>query len=267
MLDVAVLGATGRMGRAVIQALEGAAGLRLCGALASRDSAALGRDAATVAGLAPRGIVVTADPRLALAPARVAIDFSVAGAVARHIEACRERGCALVLGVTGLDEALAEQLRAAAAQIAIVQSPNMSLGVNLCFALVARAARALAAYDAEVVDVHHRSKRDAPSGTALRFGELIAAARGVPLQALTGARAGARPPAAVGFSSLRAGDVGGEHTVLFAEADERVEITHRAAGRTAYAGGALAAARWVAERPRGLYGMHDVLGLELPAAD
>jgi 4-hydroxy-tetrahydrodipicolinate reductase len=264
MLDVALLGATGRMGDAILHALRDAPDLRLVGALASPRSSMLGRDAGEVTGDAALGVAVTSDPDVALRDASVAIDFSVADAMARHVDACVARGCALVLGVTALDGACLARLRAAAARIAIVQSPNMSLGVNLCFALAAQAAAALADYDVEIVDVHHRHKRDAPSGTALRFGELVAAARGTPAEPRAAA-GGRRTPGSIGYSSLRLGEVAGEHTVLFANAAERIEITHRAGGRDAFAAGALAAARWAVAQVPGLYGMHDVLGLEAPA--
>jgi 4-hydroxy-tetrahydrodipicolinate reductase len=264
MLRVALLGATGRMGRAVLEALPDWPDLRLAGALASPASPSLGRDAGEAAGLVATGVAITHDCAAALAGAEVAIDFSLGVATRAHVEACAAQGCALVLGTTGYDAAAAAAVRAAAARIAIVQAPNMSLGVNLCFALVARAAQVLRGYDVEIVDVHHRAKRDAPSGTALRFGEVLAAARGTPL--VTAPAAGARPPGAVGFSSLRMGEGGGEHTVFFASPHERVEITHRSAGRAAYAAGALAAARWLARCPPGLHGMEDVLGLDLPAA-
>jgi 4-hydroxy-tetrahydrodipicolinate reductase len=264
MLRVALLGATGRMGRAVLEALPDWPDLELSGALASPASRALGRDAGEAAGLDATGVAVTADRGVALAQADVAIDFSLGVATQANVEACAARGCALVLGTTGYDAAAAAAVRAAAGRIAIVQAPNMSLGVNLCFALVAHAARVLRHYDVEIVDLHHRAKRDAPSGTALRFGEVVAAARGTAL--VEARRAGSRPPDAVGFSSLRLGEGGGEHTVYFASPHERVEITHRSAGRAAYAAGALAAARWVAGRAPGLHGMEDVLGLEIPGA-
>jgi 4-hydroxy-tetrahydrodipicolinate reductase len=261
MLDLALLGATGRMGEAILLALRDAPDLRLVGALASAGSRGLGRDVGERRGGARLGVAVTDDPRVALRDARVAIDFSVAEAAASHVDACVEHGCALVLGVTALDEACMARVHAAAEHIAIVQSPNMSLGVNLCFALVARAARVLADYDVEIVDIHHRHKRDAPSGTARRLGDLVAAAReGV----TTSERAPGTSPS-IGYSSLRLGEIAGEHTVLFASATERVEITHRAAGRAAFATGALAAARWAVGQAPGLYGMQDVLGLELPA--
>ena len=266
MLDIALLGATGRMGRAVLEALADAPDLHLVGALASPASSGLGRDVGEVHGRAPYGVHVTSDPAVALERARLAIDFSLPDASARNVEACRAHGCALVMCVTGLDDAGVASLHDAARKIAIVRSSNTSLGVNLCVELAARAAAVLRDYDAEVLDVHHRHKRDAPSGTARELGAAIAAARGATLEELTGSRAGPRPQGGIGFASLRMGETTGEHTVVFASAGERVEITHRSAGRSAYAEGALLAARWVARRPPGLYGMRDVLGLGAPHA-
>ena len=262
MLDIALLGATGRMGEAILDALRSAPDLRLVGALGSTRSRALGREIGERRGGARLGVAVTDDPRSALRDAGVAIDFSIADAVPSHVDACVDRGCALVLGVTALDDACKARVRAAAERIAIVQSPNMSLGVNLCFALAARAAAVLGDYDVEIVDIHHRHKRDAPSGTARRFGELITAARNERRGSDREMPAGSKE---LGYASLRMGEIAGEHTVIFANAAERVEITHRAAGRDAFAAGALAAARWLHGRPPGLYGMHDVLGLELSA--
>jgi len=253
MIDVALLGATGRMGVAILQAWRSAPDLRLVGALASSRSSWLRRDAGEVCGLGSFDVRVSDDPDVALESAHVAIDFTIAQASARNLDACLRRNCALVLGVTALEETFLARLGAAAQRIAIVRSPNMSLGVNVCFALAARAARVLGDYEVEIVDRHHRHKRDAPSGTALRLGELVSNARTV-----------SQPDAStgVGYASVRAGEVAGEHTVLFRNSSERVEITHRANGRAAYAAGALAAARWVCGQAPGLYGMHDVLGLE-----
>ena len=256
MIDVALLGATGRMGVAILQAWRSAPDLRLVGALASSRSSWLRRDAGEVCGLGSFDVRVSDDPDVALESAHVAIDFTIAQASARNLDACLRRNCALVLGVTALEETFVVRLRAAAQRIAIVRSPNMSLGVNVCFALAARAARVLGTYEVEIVDRHHRHKRDAPSGTALRFGELISNVR---TATQPDAKAGG-----VGYASVRADEVAGEHTVLFRNSSEQVEITHRANGRAAYAAGALAAARWACGQAPGLYGMHDVLGLEAP---
>jgi 4-hydroxy-tetrahydrodipicolinate reductase len=263
MLHIALLGATGRMGRAVLEALTDAPDLRIVGALASPASPAIGNDIGVLCGRADCGVRVTGDPAAALQQAHVALDFSVAEASARNTEACSTRGCALVTGVTGLDDAAVACLHDAARRIAIVQAANMSLGVALCLELAARAAAVLHDYDVEILDVHHRHKRDAPSGTARELGAAVAEARAQEGRVTehTGSRSGPRPGGGIGYASLRLGEVTGEHTVLFASAGERVEITHRATGRGAFAQGALSAARWVAGRRPGLYGMRDVLGL------
>jgi 4-hydroxy-tetrahydrodipicolinate reductase len=267
MLDIALLGATGRMGRAVLEALAGAPDLRLVGALASPASSRLGHDVGEECGLPACGVQVTSDPAVALEHAHVAVDFSLAEASARNVAACSARGCSLVTGVTALDDAAIAALHDAARRIAIVRASNMSLGVNLCLELAARAAGVLRDYDVEILDVHHRHKRDAPSGTARELGAAVTAARAAGgVAEHTGSRMGPRPHGGVGYASLRLGEVTGEHTVLFASAGERVEITHRATGRAAFAQGALAAARWIAGRAPGLYAMRDVFGLAPPRA-
>lgn len=263
MLHIALLGATGRMGRAVLDALTEAPDLRIVGALASPASSAIGDDIGSLCGRAECGVRVTSDPAVAVQRAQVALDFSLAEASARNTEACSARGCALVTGVTGLDDEAVACLHDAARRIAVVRAANMSLGVNLCLELAARAATVLRDYDVEILDVHHRHKRDAPSGTARELGAAVVRARGGDGHAAehTRSRSEPRPQGGVGYASLRLGEVTGEHTVLFASAVERVEITHRATGRGAFAQGALSASRWVAGRPPGLYGMRDVLGL------
>jgi 4-hydroxy-tetrahydrodipicolinate reductase len=268
MPALTIFGVTGRMGQSLVQALSAAPRLRLVGALASPGSAALGLP---VPGAATSSAVrVTADARAALRGADVALDFSLPQAVAAHAEACAEAGVPLLVGATGLDAEDLRRLEACAQRIAIVLAPNTSVGVNVMKYLVACAARALdMSFDVEVHEAHHRMKRDAPSGTALELGAAVAAARGTTLAA-TGVHAregmtGPRPAGAIGFSVVRAGDIVGEHTVLFAGEGERIEITHRAGDRTGFARGALRAAEWLAGRAPGLYRMHDVLGLELPA--
>jgi len=263
-----IFGVTGRMGRSLVQALTAAPQLRLVGALASPGSAALGQP---VPGIADNsGVRVTADAREALRGADVALDFSLPQAVAAHAEACAEAGVPLLVGATGLAAEDLRRLEYCTRRIAIVLAPNTSVGVNLMMHLVARAARALdAGFDVEVHEAHHRMKRDAPSGTALALGAAVAAARGTTLAAV-GVHArdgttGPRPAGAIGFSVVRAGDIVGEHTVLFAGEGERIEITHRASDRSGFARGALRAAEWLAGRAPGLYRMHDVLGLEAPA--
>jgi 4-hydroxy-tetrahydrodipicolinate reductase len=256
------------MGRSLVQALAEAPQWRLAGAVASSASAALGLP---VPGDAVGSTVrVTADARAALREATVAIDFSLPQAVASHAEACADAGVPLLVGATGLDGDSVRRLEACAERIAVVLAPNTSVGVNVMIDLAARAARALdASFDIEIHEAHHRMKRDAPSGTALALGAAVAEARGTSLEAAgIYAREGAtgpRPAGAIGFSVVRAGDIVGEHTVLFAGEGERIEITHRAGDRMGFARGALRAADWLAGRAPGLYRMRDVLGLTPPA--
>jgi len=267
MPNVAVLGVTGRMGRCLVRALREADDLTLSGALASASSATLGRDAGDVAETGPVGVQVTADREQALAGADVAIDFTLPAATIGNLEAATQRGVPMVVGTTGLDAAQQAALRELSFRLPVLVAPNMSLGVNLMFSLAARAAAALGdAYDIEILEAHHRNKVDAPSGTALRLGEIAAGARGTTLaDAGIHTRAGttgARPRGGIGFAVLRGGDIVGEHRMLFAAAGETFEIAHRATDRMTFAYGALAAARWLIGRPPGLYGMADVLGLE-----
>lgn len=264
---VAVLGATGRMGRSLIHAIHDSTDFELVGALASPESPALGTDAGEVAGLGRRfGAVVTASPEVALERAEVALDFTTAAAVGAHLGACLERGCPLLVGTTGLDRDTAEALEGAAGRIALIVAPNTSLGVNLLLQLVERAAASLPQeYDIEVLEAHHRYKVDAPSGTALRLGQAAAAGRGQELETLaTSARAGAtgpRRPGSIGFAVIRGGDIVGEHTVLYAGPGERIELSHRAHDRLTFAYGALRAAEWLRGRAAGRYSMANVLGL------
>jgi 4-hydroxy-tetrahydrodipicolinate reductase len=264
MHDVVVFGVTGRMGQSLVRALREAPNLRLCGAVASPASARLGEDAASDG--PPTGVRITADPRLAVKGADVGIDFSLPQAAAAHALACTAAGVPLLVCATGLDAATRAVLETAAKSIAVLIAPNTSLGVNVVAQLVSLAAGALGkGYDVDIVEAHHRGKRDAPSGTALKLGEAVAAARG---QALAGVavfdRHGdmqARAPDSIGFAVVRAGDIVGEHTVIFAGQGERIEITHRAGDRMTFARGALRAAEWLVSQPAGLYGMEKVLGL------
>jgi len=263
---VAVLGATGRMGRSLIHAIHDSTEFELVGALASPESPALGADAGDVAGLNRRfGTVVTAEPAAALARAEVALDFTVADAVRGNLAACVARGCPLLVGTTGLDGATLAAIDAAVARIALLVAPNTSLGINLLSQLVERAAAALPPeYDIEVLEAHHRYKVDAPSGTALRLGEAAAAGRGEELKevaaAARGTAAGPRRAGSIGFAVLRGGDIVGEHTVLYAGPGERLELTHRAHDRMTFAYGALRAAEWLRGRAAGRYTMGNVLG-------
>jgi 4-hydroxy-tetrahydrodipicolinate reductase len=264
MPKVAVFGVTGRMGQCLVRALrEPRSALQLGGALASGASTHLGQDAA-LEGPAT-DVRITSEPRDALADAAVAIDFSLPEGIAEHAEACLERRVALLVGATGFDAAARGKLESAARTIPVLIAPNTSIGVAVMTQLLEVAARALGSgYEAEISEVHHRMKRDAPSGTALAWGEAIARARGAKLDALAvfdrhGSQ-GPRTPGSIGFASLRAGDVVGEHTAVLAADGERLELTHRAQDRMVFARGALAAAAWLLGRPAGLYGMQNVLG-------
>lgn len=266
MMNIAMLGASGRMGRTIVPLLAGSADLRLSGALAAPGDAAVGQDAGVVAGLLPLSLAVTSDPDRALDGAEVAIDFTLPAASLANARACRRRKIALVIGTTGHDEPAREELARIAREIPIVMAPNMSLGVNLLFRLAELAARALdESYDAEILEAHHRNKVDAPSGTALGLGRAVAQGRGTTLdRAAVYARhgtTGARASGTIGFSVVRGGDIVGDHRVIFAGPGEQVELAHHAQDRSGFARGALAAARWVAGRPPGLYSMQDVLGL------
>ncbi len=263
---VVVTGATGRMGIQIIRLVRSTPALALHAAVDRPGSAALGQDAAALAGLPPAGVAVGDDLARALAGADVVIDFTSHDASPRHAELCAEQGVALVVGSTGLGADERARVAAAARKIPVVLSPNMSVGVNVVFELVRQAAKVLGDdYDVEIVEVHHKKKRDAPSGTAVRLGEVAAEALGRdPAEALCYARQGIigeRPPRQIGVQTLRGGDVVGEHTVFFCGEGERVEITHRATSREQFARGAIRAALWLGGKPAGLYDMADVLGL------
>lgn len=264
-LRVAVAGASGRMGHMLIEAVLAAPDCRLAGALDRAEAATLGQDAAAFLGQAS-GVKVSADLRAGLADAQVLIDFTRPEGTLAHLAACRELGVKMVIGTTGFTEAQRAQVEAAARDIAIVMAPNMSVGVNVMLRLLEHAARALAqGYDIEIIEAHHRHKVDAPSGTALEMGRVVAAALGRDLNdcaiyAREGVT-GERDPSTIGFATVRGGDIVGDHTVLFAGTGERIEITHRSASRATYAQGSLRAARFLATRANGLYGMSDVLNL------
>lgn len=262
---VAVAGASGRMGHMLIEAIRGAGDCRLAGALDQPSSPAIGNDAAAFLGHAS-GVPVTADLRAGLADAQVLIDFTRPEGTLRHLKACRELGVSLVIGTTGFTEAQKQQIADAARDIAIVMAPNMSVGVNVTMKLLEMAAKALSTgYDIEIIEAHHRHKVDAPSGTALKMGEVIAQALGRDLKdCAVYAREGVtgeRDPSTIGFATIRGGDIVGDHTVLFAGTGERIEITHKSASRATYAQGSLRAVRFLAGRKNGLFDMFDVLGL------
>ncbi|RMG29135.1 MAG: 4-hydroxy-tetrahydrodipicolinate reductase, partial [Gammaproteobacteria bacterium] len=263
---VAIVGAAGRMGRALIQAACEAAETEVTAAFERPGHEALGTDAGTLAGRPPLHVPVEARPGEACARFDVLIDFSTPEASLQHLELCRLERKGLVLGTTGFDESGRERIAEAAREIPIVFAPNMSVGVNLCFRLLEIAARVLGAEaDIEIIEAHHRHKVDAPSGTALRMGEIVAETleRNLEECAVYGrqGRTGPRDRKTIGFETIRAGDIVGEHTVMFAADGERVEITHKASSRLTFARGAVRAAAWLEGRKPGLYDMQDVLGL------
>ncbi|MEI9987738.1 MAG: 4-hydroxy-tetrahydrodipicolinate reductase [Aliidongia sp.] len=265
MTEIGIAGCGGRMGRALIAEVAGTDGVRLAGATA-RNAALHGQDAGDYAGLGHLGVAIGADPEALFAASDVVIDFTAPEATLRHAEIAGRLGKALVIGTTGISPGEAESIAAAAARAPIVWAPNMSLGVNLLLGLVEQVARTLGPeYDIEILEMHHRLKRDAPSGTALGLGEAAARGRGVMLREAAvrsrDGQIGARPEGTIGFATLRGGDVVGDHTVMFAGPGERLELTHKAADRRIYARGALRAALWAVGQPPGLYGMKDVLGL------
>jgi 4-hydroxy-tetrahydrodipicolinate reductase len=263
--QVAVAGATGRMGQMLIEAIRASGDCQLAGAMDQASSPAIGNDAAAFLGHAS-GIPVVSDPRQALTKAQVLIDFTRPAGTMAHLAACRERQVNLVIGTTGFSDAQKAQIADAARDIAIVMAPNMSVGVNVTLKLLETAAKALATgYDIEIIEAHHRHKVDAPSGTALKMGEVVAAALGRDLKecAVYGREGvtGERDPSTIGFATVRGGDIVGDHTVLFAGTGERIEISHRAASRATYAQGSLRAVRFLAGKRSGLFDMFDVLGL------
>ena len=264
-LKVAVAGAGGRMGRMLIEAVLKAPDMRLAAAFDLAGSPVLGRDAGELAGSAC-GVPVSANLDAGLAAADCLIDFTRPEGTIGHLAACRRRGVGMVIGTTGLSAEQKKAVAEAAADMPIVFAPNMSVGVNLVFKLLDAAARVLnEGYDIEILEAHHRHKVDAPSGTALRMGEVVAAALGRDLAgcAIYGRQGvtGERDPSTIGFATIRGGDIVGEHSAIFAGIGERVEISHKAASRMPYALGSLRAARFLAGRKSGLFDMQDVLGL------
>jgi 4-hydroxy-tetrahydrodipicolinate reductase len=265
-LRIAIAGASGRMGRTLIDAVTASPDLALSGALDVTGGADIGKDATEYLGK-KSGVAVSADLRAGLRGADVLIDFTRPEGTLAHLAICRELGVNAVIGTTGFSAAQKAEIASSAERIAIVMAPNMSVGVNVVMKLLEVAARALDdSYDIEIVETHHRLKVDAPSGTALQMGEVVAAARGTSLEvAAVHARhgdTGVRRTGTIGFASLRGGDIVGDHTVLFAGGGERVEITHRSSSRANYAQGSLRAARFLKGRKAGLYGMAQVLGLD-----
>jgi 4-hydroxy-tetrahydrodipicolinate reductase len=267
MTKVAVVGAGGRMGRALIQAVSEADGLNLGAATERAGSPLLGRDAGELAGIEATGVSLVEDLAAVTGDFDVVIDFTAPQATLVHLQICREAGKKMIIGTTGLSDEDKERLAQAGEEIAIVFAPNMSVGVNLCFKLLELAAGVLGDdADVEIIEAHHRHKVDAPSGTALRMGEVVADALGRDLQACAvygrEGQTGARERQTIGFETIRAGDVVGEHSVWFAMEGERIEIAHKATSRMNFARGAARAADWIASRENGLFDMQDVLGLK-----
>jgi 4-hydroxy-tetrahydrodipicolinate reductase len=267
MTRIAIAGAAGRMGRNLIQAVHDTEGLELTAALEHPDSTLLGSDAGELAGLGKLGVTLGAYLVAVSSEFDVLIDFTRPEPTLANLQVCRSAGCRMVIGTTGFSEDQKLEIAAAANDIGIVFAPNMSVGVNLCLKLLDMAARVLGdEVDIEVIEAHHRHKVDAPSGTALRMGEVVAAALGRDLAdcAVYGreGNTGERDRRTIGFETIRAGDIVGDHTVLFAGAGERVEITHKASSRMTFANGAVRAAGWLmARKVNGLFDMQDVLGL------
>ena len=268
-LRIAIAGASGRMGRTLIDAVGASTDCILVAALDAADSPALGQDATPATPGANR-VAITSDLHAGLAAAEVLIDFTRPAGTLAHVAVCRELGVRLVIGTTGFTDEQKAEIAEHAKHIAIVMAPNMSVGVNVVLKLLETAARALdSGFDVEIIEAHHRHKIDAPSGTALKMGEVVAQASGRDLKTCavyardghSSPDGGERNPRAIGFSSIRGGDIVGDHTVLFAGNGERIEITHRSSSRATYAEGSLRAARFLAARSHGLYGMDDVLGI------
>jgi 4-hydroxy-tetrahydrodipicolinate reductase len=262
---IAIAGASGRMGHMLIDAVRASGDCQLSGALDIGASPAIGTDAGAYAGYAT-GVTVTADLRAGLADSQCLIDFTRPEGTLQHLAVCRELGVGAVIGTTGFTDEQKAQIAEFAKSIPIVFAPNMSVGVNVTLKLLEMAAKALATgYDIEIIEAHHRHKVDAPSGTALKMGEVIADAIGRDLkECAVYAREGVtgeRDPSSIGFATIRGGDIVGDHTVLFAGIGERIEISHKSSSRTTYAQGSLRAARFLADKKSGLFDMFDVLNL------
>lgn len=266
MVRVAVVGAAGRMGKSLIQAVGDQDGMTLGAATERSESSLIGCDAGELAGVGKLGVLLADSLESVVNDFDVVIDFTTPVATMAHLAVCHRHGKRMVIGTTGLDEEQKAALASAADEIGIVFAPNMSVGVNLCFKLLDIAARVMGEMaDIEVIEAHHRHKVDAPSGTALRMGEVVAEAlkRDLKECAVYGreGNTGERDPKTIGFETIRAGDIVGDHTVLFATMGERVEITHKASSRMTFANGAVRAAGWISQHDSGLFDMQDVLSL------
>lgn len=264
-MKIAIAGASGRMGHMLIETVLAADDAVLAGALDVAGAPTIGTDAAAFLGK-PGGVAIESDLARGLANAEFLIDFTRPEGTLQHLAYCAEHGIKMIIGTTGFDDAGKAAIRAAAERTAIVFAPNMSVGVNVTMKLLELAAKSFShGYDIEIIEAHHRHKVDAPSGTALMMGEVVAGALGrnlkdVAVFAREGVT-GERDPSSIGFATIRGGDIVGDHTVLFAGIGERIEITHKSASRVTYAHGSLRAARFLADKPAGLFDMQDVLGL------
>jgi 4-hydroxy-tetrahydrodipicolinate reductase len=264
-LKIAIAGASGRMGRMLIETVQTADDAVLAGALDRADTPGLGTDAAAFLGVAS-GVSIASDLADGLKNADFLIDFTRPEGTLKHLEYCAAHGIKVIIGTTGFDEAGKAAIAAAAKKTAIMFAPNMSVGVNVMMKLLEMAAKSFSeGYDIEIIEAHHRHKVDAPSGTALQMGEVVANAIGrnltdVAVYAREGVT-GARDPSSIGFATVRGGDIVGDHTVMFAGIGERIEISHKSSSRVHYAQGSLRAARFLADKATGLYDMQDVLGL------
>jgi 4-hydroxy-tetrahydrodipicolinate reductase len=266
MNRIAIAGASGRMGKTLVEAVRNAEQAVLGAAIERPGSSALGQDVSTLCGFEPSGILVTDALEKVIDDFDVLIDFTSPEATLNHLALCAAAGKKVVIGTTGFSTEEKQLIQEAAGKTAVVFAPNLSVGVNLCFKLLEVAARILGEdTDIEIIEAHHRHKKDAPSGTALKMGEIVAHALGRDLKecAIYGREGitGERPKHAIGFETIRAGDIVGDHTVMFAGPGERIEITHKSSSRMTYASGAVRAALWLNDRQTGLYDMQDVLGL------
>ncbi len=267
MTKIGIVGCDGRMGQMLVREVLDTEGVALAGGVERSESDAVGRDLGELVGRGRNGLAVGLDSKTLFEQADAVIDFTAPAAAIEHARLAAETRTALVVGTTGLSAEQEAALREAAARTAVVWAPNMSVGVNVLLSLVEQVAAALdpTTYDIEIVEMHHRHKVDAPSGTALGLGRAAALGRGVKLEDVwcksRDGHTGARPAGEIGFATLRGGDVVGDHTVIFAAEGERIEITHKASSRQIFAKGAVRAARWAHGKPPGLYSMRDVLGL------
>lgn len=266
MLRLAIAGVSGRMGKTLVEAIVANPAVRLGAASERPESPALGQDVGVLCGMPALKVIPVADLKSRLDDFDALIDFTSPAATLAHLELCAAHGKHLVIGTTGFDDAGKAAIAAAAKRTAIVFAPNMSVGVNLCFKLLELAAKVIGEEsDIEIIEAHHRHKKDAPSGTALKMGEVVAKELGRNLKdvAVYGreGQTGERDRKTIGFATIRAGDIVGDHTVMFATPGERVEITHKSASRRPYADGAIRAALWLQGKKSGLFNMQDVLGL------